>query len=105
MGTKPPPPAAITSTGATISLPASVLSFQRAVGKFFGARLAHLAEMERRLERLDLFHQAIGQLLTGHERQPRNVVDRLLGVKLGTLPTRAVENVDQMGFQIQKGPA
>ncbi len=56
LGTKLPPPAAITSTGAMISVSASVESFQRPSGSFSSA-LAHLAEVEGRRERLDLFEQ------------------------------------------------
>ena len=44
--------------------------------------------------------QPVGQLLAGADRDARNVVDRLLGVKLGALAARPVENVDQMGFQL-----
>ena len=58
--------------------------------------------MERRAERLDLLHQAISQSLAGDDRQARNVVDRLFRIALGQLPARTVENVDQMGFEIEE---
>ena len=99
-GTKLPPPAAITTTGAMISVPASVVSFQLPSGLL--QRRRHLAEMELGLERLDLFQQPVGQLLAGDDGQAGNVVDRLFRIKLGALAARPVENVDQMRLQIER---
>ena len=101
LGTKLPAPAAITTTGAMISVPASVVSFQRPSASFSSAG-RHLAEMELRIERLDLLHQPVGQFLAGDDGQARNVVDRLFGIKLGALAARPVEDVDQMAFEIQQ---
>ncbi len=98
LGTKLPPPAATTTTGAMISVPASVVSFQRPSASFSSAR-RHLAEMELRIERLDLFHQPVGQFLAGDDGQAGNVVDRLFGIKLGALAARPVEDVDQMALR------
>ena len=49
-----------------------------------------------------LFQKPVGQFLPGHHRQARNVIDRLFRIKLGALAARPVQNVDQMGFQVQK---
>ena len=84
-----------------ISVPASVVSFQRPSGSFSSAR-RHLAEMELRIERLDLLQQPVGQFLAGDDGQARNVVDRLFRIKLGALAARPVEDVDQMAFEIQQ---
>ena len=65
-------------------------------------RLGHLPVMENGIERGDLFHQPVGQLLTGTDRQRRNVVDRLLRIELGALAARLVEDVDKMASQIEK---
>src|SRR4030065_67964 len=56
-------------------------------------RIDAVAEMEGRAKRLDLLHQAIGQLLARHLRQSGNVVDRLLGIELGALPAELVADV------------
>ena len=61
-----------------------------------------LIEMKLGAERLDLLHQPIGQLLAGHHGQTRNVVDRLLRIELGALSARAVENIDQMAFDVDE---
>src|SRR6516165_7666874 len=62
----------------------------------------HLPQMEGRVERLDLFHQRVGQSLASHEGNARNVVDRLLRIKFGTLAADLVENVDQMRLHIEQ---
>ena len=62
----------------------------------------HFAEMEGRTERLDLFHQPFGQFLAADDGKTGNVVDRLFRIELGALPARTVEDVDQMGFEIQE---
>ena len=53
-------------------------------------------------ERADLLDQIVNQPLSGNSRQPRNVVDRLFRIKFGALSARAVENVDQMAFEIEQ---
>src|SRR3990170_4505923 len=55
--------------------------------------------MEDGLEGPDLLQEPVGQLLAGADGQTRNVVDRLLGVKLGALAARPVENIDDMGLE------
>src|SRR5581483_2445981 len=65
-------------------------------------RLDHFTEMESRAERLDLLHQLGDQALSGNERYRGNVVDRLLRIKLCALPTRLVENVDEMRLHVEK---
>ena len=58
--------------------------------------------MEGRAERRDLFEQTIRQLLAGHHRQRRNVVDRLLRIKFGALAARTIEHVDDMRLEIEQ---
>jgi hypothetical protein len=92
-----PPPTAIThrvgdnEAGVGGELPLSMLGL--------GEGSSHLAEIELRLERLDLLEQPIGQLLTGADRKAGDVVDGLLGIKLGALAAGPVENIDNMRLQ------
>ena len=65
-------------------------------------RLGHLAQVERRAEGLDLVHEAVGEALPRDFDEARNVVDRLLGVELRALPAWALEDVDQVGLEVQK---
>jgi len=60
--------------------------------------LAPLQDHERR----DLLEQPVGQLLAGDHGQPRDVVDRLLGIELGALSARAIENVDDMRLDVDE---
>jgi len=55
--------------------------------------------MKHRLEGPDLLEQPVGQLLAGANRKSRNVVNRLLRIKLEALAARPVENVDHMSFE------
>ena len=101
LGWKLPAPAATTTTGAMISVPASVFSFQRPSASFSSA-VAISPKWNCGVERLDLLQQPVGQLLAGDDGQARNVVDRLFRIKLGALPARPVEDVDQMAFEIEQ---
>jgi len=65
-------------------------------------RLHHLAEMKRRLERLDLLHQCIGEPLARHHGHGRDVVDWLFGIKLGALSPNLVEDVDEMSLDVEE---
>src|SRR6185369_1381156 len=65
-------------------------------------RLDHLLQMKLRAERLDLLHQGVDQALAGAHRNARNVVDRLLGIKLGTLAADLVEDVDEMRLHVEE---
>ncbi len=58
--------------------------------------------MKRRLERLDLLHQRIGEPLARNHRQGRNVVDRLLGIELGALSADLVEDVDNVSLDVEQ---
>jgi hypothetical protein len=58
--------------------------------------------MKRRAERLDLLHELIDQALRGNLRDRRNVVDRLLGIKLGALAAGLVENVDEVSLDVEQ---
>ena len=62
----------------------------------------HLVVVVRRVERSCLLKQPVGKFLPGHDRQCRNVVDRLFRIKLGTLAARLVQNVDDVALQIQQ---
>jgi hypothetical protein len=64
--------------------------------------LDHAAEMERRVERLDLLHQLVDQPLAGNHRKAWDVVDRLFRVEFGALAARLVEYVDQRGIEIEE---
>ena len=58
--------------------------------------------MKHRIKGRDLFHQPVGQLLTCADGKRRNVIDRLLRIKLGALPARHVQNIDKMAAQVEK---
>src|SRR5579863_988919 len=58
--------------------------------------------MKLRIERLDLLHQPVDQLLAGDDGQARNVVDRLFGIKFSALAARAVENVDEVALEVEQ---
>ena len=98
-GTKLPPPAAMTSTGAVSTVPDVRGEPPFAVGGLVEAR-GHFAEMEDGLERRNLLHQPVGQLLAGADGQAWDVVDRFLGVELGALAARPVENIDQVRLEL-----
>jgi len=61
-----------------------------------------LIEAELGAEWLDLLHELVGQLLARDHSERGNVVDRLLGVKLGALPAGPVENIDQMRLDVDE---
>ena len=65
-------------------------------------RLGHLPIMKDRLERRDLFHQPVGQFLSGTNRQRRNVIDRLFRIQLSALAAGLVQNIDKVTAQVQK---
>ena len=65
-------------------------------------RLDHLAEMEGRMEGMDLLHQLLDQPLAGDDRIAGNVVDRLLRIELGALAARLVENVDERAADVEQ---
>ena len=96
-----PPPAAITTTLATNCSPG--------VGDELEAAVVHalqgidpLLQMEGGIERLDLRHQGVGQPLAGDDRQSRNVVDRLFGIQLGALAAGLVQDVDDVGLDVDQ---
>src|SRR5439155_6356096 len=62
----------------------------------------HLIEVELRMEGLDLFEQPMSQLGASDHRHARNIVDRLLRIKLGALAAGAVENIDHLTLDIEK---
>ena len=44
----------------------------------------------------------VGQLLAGHDRQARDVVDRLLRIELGALPAGLVQDVDDVRLDVDQ---
>ena len=54
------------------------------------------------VERLDLLHQPVGQLLAGDDGQRRNVVDRLFRIEFGALAADLVEDVDEMALDVEQ---
>src|SRR5215831_9521404 len=58
--------------------------------------------MELGVEGFDLLQQLTGQFLARAHGNARNVINRLFRVKLRALPTRPVENVHQMAFEVEK---
>ena len=62
----------------------------------------HLAEMEGRVERRDLFQQPVCQVLPRNYGPGGNVVNRFFGVEFGALAARLIQNIDQMGLHIEK---
>ncbi len=58
--------------------------------------------MELRVEGADLLHQPVDQLLRSADRQRGDVVDRLLGIELGTLTAGMCERIDQMRADSQQ---
>src|SRR5260221_14541919 len=58
--------------------------------------------MKHRTEGFDLLHQPLGQLLPRNDGKSRNVIDRLLGIELGALAARAVEDIDDVCLDIEK---
>ncbi len=61
-----------------------------------------LSQVERRVERTDLLHQPVHELLRAAHGQRRNVVDRFVGIELGALAARVRERVDEMRADTQK---
>src|SRR6185312_78056 len=61
-----------------------------------------LAEVKLRLERLDLLHQPIDQLLRAADRQRRNVIDGLVRVELRALAAGSGERVDHVGTDAEQ---
>ena len=99
-GVNEPPPAAITSTLHSNTVPMSVVSLNASIEAL--ERLDPLAEMELGAERLDLLHEPVGQLLAGHHDDAGDVVDRLLGIELGALAARPVEDVHHMRLDVEQ---
>src|SRR4029450_12084391 len=58
--------------------------------------------MKRRAERLDLRQQRVAKALAGDVRQSRDVVDRLLRIKLRALATDLVKDVDDVRLHVEQ---
>ena len=83
------------------SVPALVANAERAILVLLhGGHL--LVEVERRAERLDLFHQAIHEVLRVAHRNGRNVVDGLVGVQLRALTAGLRQRVDDVRLQAKQ---
>ena len=55
-----------------------------------------------RVERLNLLEQRVDETLRARVRHARNVVDRLLRIKLRTLSADLVQNVDEVRLHIKQ---
>jgi hypothetical protein len=53
-------------------------------------------------EWLDLLHKLIRELLASHDRNSRDIVYWLLGIKLRTLTTWAIENIDNVTLNVEQ---
>ncbi len=101
LGWNEPPPAAITTTLASNTLPPSVVT--RNSGSPMRSIVSTISpRWNGRAERLDLLHQRVDQPLRRHLRQRRNVVDRLLRIELGALAADLVEDVDEMRLHVEQ---
>ena len=100
-GTKLPAPAAITTTGASSTVPASVVSRQCPSGSRVSAE-ACCFRWNCGSNGRDLLHQAVDQLLAGAAWHGRDVVDRLVGIEFGALAADLVEIVDQMALHAEQ---
>ncbi len=100
-GWNEPPPAAMITTLVSNTWPASVVTRNNG-SPIFSIVSTISFEMERRAERLDLLHQRVGQPLPGHHRNAGNVVDRLFRIELGALPADLVEDVDEVGLDVEQ---
>src|SRR6266498_3576728 len=58
--------------------------------------------MKRRAEWFDLRQQRVAKPLSGDVRQARDVVDRLLRIKLRTLAADLVEYIDDVRLHVEK---
>ncbi len=65
-------------------------------------RSHHLAEMEFWVERTDLLKDLVDEPLRCNHRRGRNVVDRLLRIKLRALPAGSVEDVDEGALHVEQ---
>ncbi len=61
-----------------------------------------LAEMELRRERLDLLHQPIDEFARVADRNRRDVVDRLVGIKLDALAADVRHAVDDLCLEVEQ---
>ena len=61
-----------------------------------------LAEMQARMERLDLLEQAVDEFLRAADRQRRDVVDRLVRVELGALAAGMRQRIHDLAFHAEE---
>ena len=61
-----------------------------------------LGKVKVRPERLDLFHQPVGQFLTADDGEAGNVIDRFFRIEFGALAARAVEDVDDVRLDVEQ---
>ena len=101
LGWNEPPPAATTTTLTSNTLPRSVVT-RNSGSPIFSTVSTISLQMEGRTERLDLLHQRIDMALRRDIGHARNVVDRLLRIKLGALAADLVEDVDEMRLHVEQ---
>ncbi len=61
-----------------------------------------LAQVEGRLERLDLLEQVVGQFLAGAHGHGRNVVDRLVRIQFHALAANGWQRIDDVGLDFEQ---
>ena len=101
LGVNEPPPAATTTTLARNCVPASVTSRKRPSSVRCRASMRWL-RWNVAPNGLICCQQPVGQLLARHDRQARNVVDRLLRIELGALAADLVEDVDDVRLDVDE---
>lgn len=62
----------------------------------------HLAEVKLRVERLDLLHQPVHQLLCTAHRNGRDVVNGFIRVELGALAAGLGQGIHHVGMDVQQ---
>ncbi len=82
-------------------VPAEVSTLKRLV--FAALHDGHfLAQVEGRVERLDLLEQVVGQFLAGADRHGRDVVDRLVRIQLDALAADCRQRIDDVGLDLEQ---
>jgi hypothetical protein len=98
---KEPTPAAMKMVLVMKRVPAEVSTLKRLV--FAALDGGHfLAQVEGRLERLDLLEQVVGQFLAGADGHGRDVVDRLVRIQLHALAADGRQRIDHVGLDFQQ---
>ena len=101
LGWNEPPPAAMTTILLSNTLALIGLHPKQRIADLLD-RLHHFIQMILGIEGLDLLQQSVDQTLRAGIGDAGNVVDRLLGIKLGALSADLVENVDELTLHVEQ---